>query len=142
MNEIVWFIAFGMGILLGGVLSGLVLRARRAQALAEAATKSQVELAGLGERLNSREQELQEQGRLQAELQRELETSRAQLSETMSLKAAALEKALRIPDLEQQILKRESHPSNPRGSSLFRWELPAEKQAAAVFDLLIRPADR
>jgi DNA recombination protein RmuC len=108
MNEMIWLLALGMGILLGGVLSGLVFRARRAQALAEATTKSQVELAGLSERLNSREEELQEQGRLHAELLRELETVRTHLTETTSLKAAAQEKTLRIPDLEQQILKRES----------------------------------
>jgi DNA recombination protein RmuC len=107
MIEMSWLLGLGIGILLGAILSGLVFRARKAQALAEAAAQSRVEVASLTERLNSKERDLQELEQQHSQSQREIETLRNQLNEEISLKAAAQEKALRIPDLELQIQRRE-----------------------------------
>jgi DNA recombination protein RmuC len=108
MNEMSWLLGLGMGILLGTILSALVFRARKAQALAEAAAQSRVEVASLTERLNSKDRDLQELGDQHSHSQGEIETLRNQLSEALSLKAAAQEKALRVPDLEQQIERKEA----------------------------------
>jgi DNA recombination protein RmuC len=108
MNEMSWLLGLGMGILLGAILSGLVFRARKAQALAEAAAQSRVEVASLTERLNSKDRDLQELEQQHSQSQLEMGTLRNQLNEEISLKAAAQEKALRIPDLELQIQRREA----------------------------------
>ena len=108
MNELPWLLGLGVGILLGGVLSGLLFRARKAQALAESAAQWRVELTSLAERLNSKERDLEGLAQQQSELQRQAEALRDHLSEETSLKAVALEKSLRVPKLEEEIQEKKA----------------------------------
>ncbi len=108
MNLLPWLLGIAIGILGGAVVSSLVFRARRAQALAEAAAQSRVEVASLAERISSKDRELLELARRKAELEREMDGLQSHLNEESSLRAAAQEKAHRVPQLEEEVQRRET----------------------------------
>jgi DNA recombination protein RmuC len=93
--EVGLLIALLVGLVAGFITAWVVARARRAQALAEAEAQSRAQIAGLAERLNLREREVEVLQQREKAWEVEEETLANQLSET---KARGRELETRLED--------------------------------------------
>jgi DNA recombination protein RmuC len=107
-----FLIAFLLGLAVGVVSAWLIASARRAQAIAEAESQSRATTAGLSERLSLKQQEAQALQLEKTELESKVEELSSHLNREVGDRAAALERANRVPLLESQLKEKEAEEAS------------------------------
>jgi DNA recombination protein RmuC len=107
-----FLIAFFLGLAVGVVSAWLIALARRAQAIAEAESQSRATTAGLSERLSLKQQEAEVLQLEKTQLESKVEELSSHLNREVGDRAAALERAHRVPLLESQLKEKEAEEAS------------------------------
>ena len=144
------YVLLALGVAIGGGAVWLLLRASAQQAADKARAEGEVERATLTERLQAREQQVQDLSGSLAKARDEIEGLRSQLGAEAGRRAAAEEKNSRIPVLDASIVDRDGQLDRLRADltdlkanrSELETTLEKERQAAAEKLALLNEAQQ
>jgi len=100
MGSLIPFLLFAAGLIVGGIVAWLFVRARIEQARESAVVQAESERATLLERLQGREQQLQELRNSCERMTSEIDRLREETKSESEKRSAAEERCSRIPELE------------------------------------------